>query len=118
MANLTRLCTVENFPLHINTWPGFVKFMRKWEPQWPSISKQSMTGLVECQSRELQKKINREMEEVAKETDIAFTTDFWTSTMCESFMMMSMHWITRDWRLKTWIMAMISFPAHYTATNI
>ena len=30
--------------------------------------------------------------------DIAFTTDFWTSAILESFMTMSMHWITRGWR--------------------
>ena len=32
IANLARLCTVENLPLHMSTRPGFVKFMRKWEP--------------------------------------------------------------------------------------
>ena len=32
VANLARLCTVENLSLHIGTRPGFVKFMRKWEP--------------------------------------------------------------------------------------
>ena len=49
------------------------------------------------------------MEEVAKEMDIAFTTDFWTSPMGESLMTMSMHWITWDWRLKTCILGTISF---------
>ena len=93
MANLTRLCTVENLPLHISIQPRFVKFMRKWEPQWPNISKQSMTRLVECQGQELREEIKREMEEVAKEMDIAFTTDFWTSPMGESLMTMNMHWV-------------------------
>ena len=32
MVNLARLCVVENLPLHIGSWPGFLKFMRKWEP--------------------------------------------------------------------------------------
>ena len=118
MANLARLYLVENLPLHIGTRPGFVKFIRKWEPQWPSISKQSVTRSVECQSRELQKEIQREMEEVAKETDIAFTTDFWTSPTGESSMTISMHWITRDWHLKTHIMGMISFPKDHTTANI
>ena len=118
MVNLARLCTVENLPLHIGTRPGFVKFMRKWEPRWPSISKQSVTRSVECQSQELREEIKREMEEVAKETDIAFTTDFWTSLTGESFMMMSMHWITWDWRLKTCIMGTISFPEDHTTANI
>ena len=76
MANLTRLCAVENLPLHIGTQPGFVKFKRKWEPRWPSKSKQSMMRSVERQSEELQKDIKREMEGVAAETDIAFMTDF------------------------------------------
>ena len=95
-ANLVRLCVVENLPLHIGTRPGLVKFMSKWEPRWPSISKQNVTRSVECQSRELREEIKREMEEVAKETDIAFTTAFWTSPTGESFMTISMHWRTQN----------------------
>ena len=49
LANLARLCAVKNLPLYIGTQPRFVKFMKKWEPQWPSISKQSVTRSVECQ---------------------------------------------------------------------
>ena len=33
VANLARLCMVENLPLHIGTRVGFVKLMRKWEPR-------------------------------------------------------------------------------------
>ena len=118
MAKLARLCAVENVPLHIGTRPGFLKFMRKWEPRWPSISKQSVTRSVEGQSEQLRKDIRMEMEEVHRETDVAFTTDFWTSPTAESFMTMSMHWITRDWRLKTRIMGTINFPERHTARNI
>ena len=92
--------------------------MRKWEPRWPSISKQSVTRSVEGQSEELRKDIRTEMEGVAAETDVAFTTDFWTSPTSESFMTMSMHWITQDWRLKTRIMGTIYFPQQHIAANI
>ena len=85
---------MENLPLHIGSRPSFLKFMRKWKPRWSSISKQSMTRSVEGQSEELRKDIKTEMEGVATETDVAFMTDFWTSPIAESFMMMSMHWIT------------------------
>ena len=110
VANLARLCAVENLPLHIGSRLGFLKFMRKWEPRWPRISKQSVTRPVEGQSEELRKDIKTEMEGVAAETDVAFTTDFWTSPIAESFMTMSMHWITQDWHLKTSIMGTIYFP--------
>ena len=109
VVNLARLCTVENLPLHISSRPGFLKFMRKWEPRWPSILKQSMMRSVETQSEQLRKDIRTEMEGVATETDVAFTTDFWTSPIAESFMMMSMHWITQDWRLKGRSMGTIYF---------
>ena len=32
MADLVRLCTLENLPLHIGSRPCFLKFIRKWEP--------------------------------------------------------------------------------------
>ena len=118
VVNLARPCMVENLPLHIGTQVGIVKFMRKWEPRWPSISKQSVTRSVEVQSEQLRKDIRREMKGVATETDIAFTTDFWTSPIGESFMTMSMHCITWGWRLKTHILGMINFPQDHTAANI
>ena len=77
-----------------------------------------MTRSVEGQSEQLRKDICKEMEGVAAETDVAFTTNFWTSPIAESFMMMSMHWITQDWCLKTRIMGTINFPQQHTATNI
>ena len=110
VVNLARLCAVENLPLHIGSWLGFLKFMRKWEPRWRSISKQSMTRSVEGQSEQLRKDIKTEMEGVVAQTDVAFTIYFWTSPIARSFMTMSMHWITQDWRLKTHIMGMIYFP--------
>ena len=118
MANFAQLCAVENLPLHIGSWPGFLKFMRKWEPRCPSISKQSVTRSVETQSEQLRKDIRTEMEGVAAETDVAFTTDFWTSPTAESLMMMSMHWITQDWRLKMRIMRTIYFPQQHTTASI
>ena len=57
VANLAQLCVVENLPLHIFIRPSFLMFMRKWEPRWPSISKQSVTRSVEGQSEELRKYI-------------------------------------------------------------
>ena len=82
------------------------------------MSKQSVTRSVKCQSEELQKEIKREMEVVASETDIAFTTNFWMSPTHESFMMISMHWITQDWSLKTRIFGMMRFPKNHGATKI
>ena len=118
VVNLGQLCAVENLPLDIGTRVGFVKYMRKWEPQWPSISKQSVTRSVEVQSEELMKDIRREMEGVAAEMDKAFTTDFWTSPTRESFMTMSVHWVTQDWRLKTRILGMMNFPQVHTVASI
>ena len=38
--------------------------------------------------------------------------------MGESFMTMSMHWITWDWGLKMCIMGTTSFPKDHTTANI
>ena len=82
---------MEDLPLHMGTSARFVKFMRQWEPRWPSISKQNVTSSVEEQSRALWTDIEHEMLEIATKIGISFTTDFWTSPTLESFMMMSIH---------------------------
>ena len=73
---------------------------------------------VEEQSRALQVDIKCKMLEIIAGTDIAFTTDFWTSPTLESFMTMSMHWITRNWRLKMYILGTMHFPEKHIAANI
>ena len=70
MANLARLCFVENLPLHMGTHIGFVNFMRQWKPRGPSISKQSMTRSVEEQSRALRVDIKCKTPQIAAIMDI------------------------------------------------
>ena len=65
---------------------------------------------VDQKSWELRAEIKCKTLEIAAKIDIAFTTDFWTSPETESFMAMSMHWIIRDWRLKTHILGTTHFP--------
>lgn len=89
--NLAQLCTMKNLPLRISIWHEVVKFMRNWEPRWSSMSKRSMTRSMERQSGKLQEDINREMEGVAVEMNIAFKTEFWMSPIAESSMIVSMH---------------------------
>ena len=69
-----------------------------------------MIRSVERQSEELQKDIKRDMVGAAKEMNIAFMTDFLTSPIGESFITMSMHWITRDWILKNAHLGDDTFP--------
>ena len=69
-----------------------------------------MTRSVEEQSQALRVDIKCEMLEIAATTDIAFTTDFWTSLTSESFMTISVHWIMGDWRLKMCIFGTLHFP--------
>ena len=77
-----------------------------------------MTRSVEGQSEQLRKDICKEMEGVAAEMDVAFTTDFWTSPTAESFMTMSMHWIAQDWRLKRASWGRYISLRQHTAANI
>ena len=62
--------------------------------------------------------IKREMLEIATGTKIAFMTDFWRSPTSEIFMMMNMHWIMWDGRLKTRILGTMHFSEKHTAANI
>ena len=62
------MCCGEFTFAHGHPCIGFVKFMRHWEPRWPSISKQSVTRSVEEQSRALRVDIKCEMLEIAAGT--------------------------------------------------
>ena len=61
VANLACWCAIENLPFCMGTHASLVKFIRQWEPRWPSMSKQSMMRPVEEQSRALRPDIKCEM---------------------------------------------------------
>ena len=84
----------------------------------PSISKQNVMRSVKEQSQALWVDIKHERLQIEAKMDIDFTTEFWISPASKNFMTMSMHWITRYWRLKMRILGIMHFAPKHSAANI
>jgi len=49
---------------------------------------------------------------------IALMTDIWTSVATQSYIMVTAHFISSNWELKTCLLQTTNFPENHTADNI
>ena len=66
----------------------------------------------------MQAETKSEILEILVKMDIAFAIDFLMILATKSFITVSMHWITWDWRLKTCILGKMHVPKKHAAANI
>lgn len=100
VSNTGKLISVMNLPFTLAERPPFIKFMRQFVPNWPAISRQTVTRSVEKQSNRIVDAIKDEMATVTKKTSVAMTCDIWTSRAGEGYLTSTMHWIDESWTLR------------------
>ncbi|GFR68188.1 zinc finger BED domain-containing protein 1 [Elysia marginata] len=50
--------------------------------------------------------------------DVSITTDCWTSRAVESFITVTVHFITKDWQLKSRVLTTLTLQGLHTADNL
>ena len=58
------------------------------------------------------------MSELATVEHVAITTDIWTSLQTKAYCCMTIHYISKDWELKTSVIETFEFPEAHTGDNI
>ena len=103
-SGLGQLVSALNLPYQLGQRTGFTRFMRKYVPRWPRISRQSLTRSIEHQSDAIQLSIKQEMQEVTRHTGVAMTCDVWTSRANQAYLTGTFHWLDDAWTLKRHIL--------------
>ena len=84
-------------PISLVEGEGFRKLMSVTEPTYMVPSCKTVTNVLRGMQAEVRERITRELGEVHW---VALTTDFWTSAAVESYLGVTVHFITRQWKLE------------------
>ena len=110
MSNVARYIAAANLPYHMAQTGPFIQFMRQFMPQWPRISKQTITRAVTREAKDVRLALAKELREVQLSTKLAMTADMWSSRRGDSYITVTLHWVDTDWVLHRRILGECVFP--------
>ena len=100
VSNVARYIAAANLPYHIAQTGPFMHFMRQFMPQWPRISKQTITRAVTREAQDARLALAKELREVHSSTRAAMTADMWSSRRGDSCITTTVHWVDTKWVLQ------------------
>ena len=102
-------------PLSIINDAGFVKLLQFLEPGYQVPSRTNLAGVLKKRHKASQGELTCILQETR---GLALTTDAWTSKAVLSFQTFSGHFISRDWKLVTFILETSHFGGSHTGRQI
>ena len=98
-------------PISLVEGEGFRKLMSVTEPTYTVPSRKTVTNVLRGMQAEVRERITRELGEVHW---VALTTDFWTSAAVESYLGVTVHFVTRQWKLEARVLQTREMPTSHT----
>ena len=115
VSNVARYIAAANLPYHIAQTGPFMQFMRQFMPQWPRISKQTITRAVTREAKDARLALATELREVHSSTRAAMTADMWSSRRGDSYITITAHWVDTDWVLQQRMLGECPLPVTITS---
>lgn len=115
-ASIARFIAKGLCPYNIVEWEGFQDLIHVLEPRYKIPSRNHMTNI--CMP-ELYAQVKSQVEkELANAERVAITTDAWTSCATESYVTITAHHITPDWKLNVHVLQTRAFKGSHTGKNV
>ncbi|XP_037543305.1 E3 SUMO-protein ligase ZBED1-like [Nematolebias whitei] len=115
-ASITRFIAKGLWPYNIVEGEGFQDLIHTLEPRYKIPSRQHITNT--CMPA-LYAQVKSQVEkELAHAERVAITTDAWTSCSTESYVTITVHYISPDWKLNVHVLQTRAFKGSHTGKNI
>ncbi|GFS04731.1 zinc finger BED domain-containing protein 1 [Elysia marginata] len=115
-ACVRELVTVDMQPLSVAENSAFRRLVADLDPQYEIVSRKRLTSQM-LPARYLEEKA-RLKSMLLELKDVSITTDCWTSRTVESFITVTVHFITKDWQLKSRVLTTTTLQGPHTADNL
>lgn len=92
---------------------GFRDMMHLLEPAYHIPSQGTITSRIKNRYKDAKSEMLAQLASAASK--VALTTDSWTAKMTESYVTVTYHYITEDWRVTTVVLLTRSLPGQHTA---
>lgn len=111
---ISNMVTKDMLPLNIVDGQGFQELIAYVEPGYNMVSRTTITSRTELRYKEVKSKLKTRLSKV---TNVALTTDCWTSNTAESYMTITCHWM-EDWEMKSAVLLTEGMAKSHTADNL
>ena len=114
LTNIVLYCIEDVMPIHTVEKEGFKALLERFNSKYelPSQKYSSQTALPALYAK------TREAEEVKEAGYFAATIDLWSSATSEPYISYTVHFITRNWELRSRCLQTMFIPEQYTGENI
>lgn len=111
------MIAVDNQPISIVENIGFVRLLKKMKPKYKSPSRKHITDVIIPDIYNRTKNVIKK--DITQAVAVSLSTDMWTNdNNMQSFISLTIHWLTDDFRQKHCVLDMKHFPGQHTADNI
>ena len=103
-------------PIRMVKGEGFLKLMNYLEPDYKVPSRMFITGVIRKKHKTAKEKLQDKLETEAN--SIALTTDIWTSSATEAYIIVLAHYISTEWEMTSCVLETPDMPERHTGQNI
>jgi len=96
--------------------PSFVGFVHKLNPRYQIPNRKRISEDIKAKAEKIKEAIKEELQKSASK--ICLTTDTWTSSAIESYMAITAHFLSKDWKTNHLVIAFPQMTESHTAENL
>ena len=112
---ITKMVALDMMPVSMVEGKGFRNLMEFLEPEYKALSHQTIMRRINKMYGEVKGVVEKGLNNV---NDVAITTDGWTSLATESYVTVTVHYITKEWQMKSAVLDTSELDEHHSAENL
>ena len=109
------MVALDMMPLYMVEGRGFRNLIDFLEPEYKVPSHQTIMRRISKRYREVKGVVEKGLNDVS---DVAITTDAWTSLATESYVTVTVHYITKEWQMKSAVLDTSELDERHSAENL
>ena len=94
---------------------GFNKLVHLLDPRYQLPSRRSLMRKIPARYDKVREEVKDELNHASA---VCLTTDIWTSSISQSYMTVTCHFIDNSWHLKSYVLETVHLSVSHTAENI
>ena len=112
---ITKMVALDMMPVYKVEGKGFRKLVEFLEPEYKVPSHQTIMQRINKMYGEVKGAVEKALDDVS---DVAITTDAWTSLSTESYITVTVHYITKEWQIKSAVLDTSEMDESHSAENL
>jgi hypothetical protein len=114
-AIVSNLILRGNLPVNIVEQAWFKNFMQTVDPKFVVPGRRTIVGIIDTQYKSLREELRKKL---SSADAVSLTLDMWSDRRMRSFMGATVHFLTENMHLETFLLDMASFAGSHTAEKI